>query len=503
MATSPRAGSDAWIGSDGSLAGSDGGPGAVSAVVGQAVPSIAANLLWMASDVLNLAYLGHAPRSATEAAHLVAGAGLAMSVYNCCVQSCVSGVLNSFDSLISQAWGANDKKKCVDHLMRLRVILIAVLPIFFIPLFFFAERALLYLGQDPTTARLTQEYLKIESLAMFANFQVTASRKFLRNISHVWTPVLIFGISASLHVGWGYLFVIKWDMGVSGAAIAAFITHNTLLVLFHYSVVRLSPELGVTKRHLLVPTRESLRGWMQFFETGLPAMLQLCLEWWFWEITVILSGFVSPAAQAIQVTLMNLANVVSLSYVSISGTVATVVGQAIGAQQPRLAKKRVMYGILFALLNWCGLALTLLWLPIVNFYTPDPKQRESIKTLMPLVCLVFGLDSIQNVLGGVCRAIGYYKTAAWIYVLAFYGVGMPAVYYFVFMHSLGVAGFWYAFACAIGSAMVAFVVVTSRANFREIAEAVAEEMLAGHDTSSQRFLSGDSAEMEITPRNAV
>ena len=33
--------------------------------------------------------------------------------------------------------------------------------------------------------------------------------------------------------------------------------------------------------------------------------------------------------------------------------------------------------------------------------------------------------------------------------------------------------------------------------------AVAEEMLAGHDTSQERFLRRDSAEMEITPRNAV
>ena len=56
---------------------------------------------------------------------------------------------------------------------------------------------------------------------------------------------------------------------------------------------------------------------------------------------------------------------------------------------------------------------------------------------------------------------------------------------------------------ASGSAMVVFIVMLSRANFREISDAVAEEMLAGHDTSQERFLRRDSAEMEITPRNAV
>ena len=393
-------GSDALVGSE----GSDGGAGAVSAVVCQAIPTIIANLLWMASDVLNLAYLGHAPRSAEEAAHLVAGAGLAMSVYNCCVQSCVSGVLNSFDSLVSQAWGAGDTRLCSDHLMRLRVILVVVLPIFFIPLYFYAEPALIYLGQDPKIARLTQDYLKIESLAMFGNFQCTASRKFLRNISHVWTPVFIFATTASLHVGWGYLFVIKWDMGVRGAAFAALITHYTMFFLFHFAVVRLAPELGLRMKALLIPTRRSLEGWMEFFATGIPAMLMLCLEWWYWEITVILSGFVSPSAQAVQVTLINLSNVLCVSYVSIAGVVATAVGQAIGAGHPRKAKKRVQFGILLALLNWCGMALVMLWLPIANFYTPDPKQRESVTALMPMFAFVFLLDSVQNVLGGVCRS---------------------------------------------------------------------------------------------------
>jgi len=76
---------------------------------------------------------------------MIAGVGLGNTTQNLVALSIVYGLNSTIETLVSQAWGAGEKKLCGVYLNRGRLIL----SLFFIPIFIILENTesiLIYLG---------------------------------------------------------------------------------------------------------------------------------------------------------------------------------------------------------------------------------------------------------------------------------------------------------------------------------------------------------------------
>jgi MATE family multidrug resistance protein len=108
--------------------------------------------------------------------------------------------------------------------------------------------------------------------------------------------LVAFSSATLLHSIWCYYFIIYLDLGISGAAFAnllhafmCFIITSIFLSYFAESKVPLlSLKLGIfDKAHVI-----------NYLEIGLPSIFMVCLEWWGFEIIVLMSGMFSETGVA-------------------------------------------------------------------------------------------------------------------------------------------------------------------------------------------------------------
>jgi len=72
-------------------------------------------------------------------------------------------------------------------------------------------------------------------------------------------------------------------------------------------------------------------GWGQYLRLGIPGMIQMCIEWWSFEICQFLAGILGPAELAVQVAIQTLISVTFMLSVGVSIAVSIRVGNSLGA----------------------------------------------------------------------------------------------------------------------------------------------------------------------------
>ena len=98
-------------------------------------------------------------------------------------------------------------------------------------------------------------------------------------------------VTTLLHIGWGYLFIIHLDWGVSGAALALNITYMSNY-LAQEIYVRVYDWKFFKDYMQPIFTKESFNwsGCKEFLRLGVPGTIMQCAEWWAFEVLAIFAG---------------------------------------------------------------------------------------------------------------------------------------------------------------------------------------------------------------------
>lgn len=179
-------------------------------------------------------------------------------------------------------------------------------------LFVNSEKLLLKLGQDPEISKLSSIYVCMVIPGVWSQIMFDATKKF--HSAQFITELQLYAqfITLGFHFIWCYLFIAKWEMSYTGAAIALNITYcgNMFLIDFFSSINK-----QLKKSWRLIPDSSLFSNLVMYLELGLPGALMLCFEWWLFEILAILAGLMSVealAAEVIIVTLVSFAFMVPL-----------------------------------------------------------------------------------------------------------------------------------------------------------------------------------------------
>ncbi|KAL6841688.1 hypothetical protein ACP4OV_028517 [Aristida adscensionis] len=372
----------------------------------------------------------------------LAAGSLAVAFANITGYSLLSGLSLGMDPLCSQAFGANQPRLLGLTLYRAVLFLLCCsLPLSV--LWLNMSKILVFLGQDPEITALAQEYLLFSLPDLFSFSLIHPLRVYLRS-QGITRPLAASSAAAVLfHVPAVYVLVRRLGLGAPGVAAAASASNFVLLgVLLAYVAGRRDPALRAAGR----PTPEWLAGWGPLARLAAPSCVSVCLEWWWYEVMILLCGLLpepKPAVASMGV-LMQTTALVYVFPSSLGFGVSTRVGNELGANRPGRARAAAHVAVAGAAAM--GLAAMSFAAGVRHawgrMFTADADILRLTAAALPIVGLCELGNCPQTVGCGVLRGSARPARAAHVNLGAFYLVGMPVAVVLAFGVGVGFVGLW-------------------------------------------------------------
>uniref|UniRef100_M8BTE3 Protein TRANSPARENT TESTA 12 n=1 Tax=Aegilops tauschii TaxID=37682 RepID=M8BTE3_AEGTA len=280
------------------------------------------------------------------------------------------------------------------------------------------------------------------SLANVTGYSLLCHIRFLQSQSIVLPVTASSGTTALCHPLVCWLLVYKAGLGSKGAALSNAVSYGINLVILAL-YVRLSSTCKNTWSGF---SREAFRELRQFTALAMPSAMMICLEWWSFEILVLLSGLL-PNPQLETSVLSICLNTGALLYMvplGLSSSISTRVSNELGAGHPEAAKLATRVVMYMALSVGLVLALTMVLLRNVWGYLYSNEQEivTYISRMLPILGISYLIDGLHSSLSGVLTGSGKQNIGAAVNLGAFYLLGIPLAAMLAFVFHLNGMGLW-------------------------------------------------------------
>lgn len=369
------------------------------------------------------------------------------------------GLLLGLDPIMSQAWGARDRRRLGDALQQgLTLALTLSVPC---ALAWFATGPLLtWTGQNPALARQAHVYalVQIPALPLVLAYGVLRQWLHCRGIA---TPALVVAVLANgvnALANWVLIFghLGSPALGVAGAGLA-----TALVQLFMVAALALWIRARGLGRGAWAGWRRSawnLRRTLPVLGLGLPVAIQLGLELWAFQIATLWAGRLGEGV--VELASHNIClQVASISFMvplGISIAAAARVGNLIGAGDAEGAQRsaRLSLALAAGLMGVFGLSFVLLRKTLPTWYTSDPRVIALAAAILPIAAAFQVFDGLQVVGGGILRGMGRTRPAAVFNFAAYYVLALPLGWWWCFQRGHGLRGIWWGLALALSTVSV-------------------------------------------------
>ncbi|OAY48245.1 protein DETOXIFICATION 49 [Manihot esculenta] len=417
-----------------------------------ALPMILTGLLLYSRSMISMLFLGRLGELA------LAGGSLAIGFANITGYSILSGLAMGMEPICGQAFGA--QKHSLLGLTLQRTILLLIFTSLPISLLWLnMKRILLFCGQDMAIATEAQSFLLYSLPDLLAQSFLHPLRIYLRTQSITLPLTFCATLSMVLHIPINYLLVTHLDLGIKGVALSGVWTNLNLIVsLIIYILIS-----GVHKKTWGGFSTECFKEWKTLLNLAIPSCISVCLEWWWYEIMILLCGLLlNPRATVASMGI--LIQTTSLIYIfpsSLSFSVSTRVGNELGANQPKKAKLAAIVGLSCSfILGFSALSFTVtvrkIW---ASMFTQDKEIIALTSLVLPIIGLCELGNCPQTTGCGVLRGTARPKVGANINLGCFYLVGMPVAVWLAFFAGFDFEGLWLGLLTAQGSCVVTMLVV--------------------------------------------
>ncbi|PKI38333.1 hypothetical protein CRG98_041244 [Punica granatum] len=423
-----------------------------------ALPMILTGLLLYSRSMISMLFLGRLGELA------LAGGSLALGFANITGYSVLSGLAMGMEPICGQAFGA--KKLTLLGLSLQRTILLLILtslPISF--LWLNMKQILLFCGQEEAIASEAQSYLLYSLPDLLAQSLLHPLRIYLRTQSITLPLTFCATLSIIVHVPISYFLVNHLGLGIKGVALSGVWTNFNLVA----SLIAYIAISGTHKETWGGFSLDCLREWRSLLNLAIPSCVSVCLEWWWYEIMIMLCGLLlNPRATVASMGI--LIQTTSLIYIfpsSLSFSVSTRVGNELGANRPAKARLAAIMGLGGSFI--LGLSALSFAVAVRNVWATMFTEDKEIAVLTSLVLPIIGLCELGNcpqTTGcGVLRGTARPEVGANINLGCFYLVGMPVAVGLAFFLGFDFEGLWLGLLVAQGSCVVVMLLVLARTDW--------------------------------------
>ncbi|XWS22442.1 hypothetical protein CRYUN_Cryun29cG0034800 [Craigia yunnanensis] len=435
-------------------------------------PMVAVTLSQYLLQVISTMMVGHLGELA------LSSTAIAISLSGVTGFSLLLGMACALETLCGQAYGAQQYRKLGIHTYTAIFCLILVcIPLSL--LWIYVGKLLVFIGQDPLISNEAGKFILwlIPALFAYAAFQPLV--RYFQTQSLI-TPMLICSCASLLiHIPLCWALVFKSGLKNIGGALAISIS-NWLNVVFLALYMWYSPTCTKTR----VPiTMELFQGIREFFRFAIPSAVMVCLEWWSFELLILLSGLLpNPELETsvLSVCLNTISTLYAMPY-GLGAAASTRVSNELGAGNPQAARVAVYTVMLVAVLETLVVSGTLFASRHVfgYVYSNEKEVVDYVTTMAPLVCVSVILDSLQGVLSGISRGCGWQHIGAYVNLGAFYLCGIPVAATLGFWLQLRGIGLWIGIQSGAFIQTVLLAIVTSCINWEKQASKARERLFQG------------------------
>ncbi|KAL7001062.1 Protein DETOXIFICATION 12 [Sarracenia purpurea var. burkii] len=397
------------------------------------------------------------------------------------------GMATALETLCGQAYGAQQYKKVgTQTYTAIFSLLIVCLPLSI--LWINMGKLLIFMGQDPLISHEAGKFITWLVPALFAYAILQPLVRYFQMQSLVLPMLMSSCATLAFHIPLCWVLVFKSGLDNLGGALAVDIS-IWLNVIFLVLYMRYSSSCAKTR----VPiSMDVLRGVREFFSFAIPSAIMICLEWWSFELLILLSGLLpNPELETsvLSVCLNTISTLYSIPF-GLGAAVSTRVSNELGAGNPRRARVAVFAVLCLAVTETLIMSAILFACRRVFGYTFSNEKEvvDYVTAMAPLVSLSIIMDSLQGVLSGVARGCGWQHIGAYVNLGAFYLCGIPIAAILAFWVELRGKGLWIGIQAGAFVQTVLLFIITSCTNWEKQATKARERIFEGNPQTDNGFM---------------
>ncbi|KAJ7975781.1 Protein DETOXIFICATION [Quillaja saponaria] len=400
-----------------------------------AAPMVAVTVSQFLLQIVSVMMAGHLGKLS------LSGVAIATSFADVTGFSVLLGMAGALETLCGQTYGAEQFNKLGNYICCAIISLILVcLPISV--LWVFMDKVLIFFGQDPTISILARNYCIWLIPALFGYAVLQSLIRYFQIQSLIFPMVLSSITALCLHIPlcWGLVF--KLELGHVGAALAIGISY-WFNVIFLGLYMKHSSACQKTK---IVFTSKAFLSIREFVQFAIPSAVMVCLEWWSFELIILLAGLL-PNPQLETSVLSICLNTTTLHYFipyGVGAAASTRVSNELGAGNHRAAQEAVRAVVVLGIAEAILVSSALFCFRHLLGYTYSNEKEvvDNVAEMVPLLCLSVSVDSLLGVLSGVARGSGWQEVGAYVNLGAYYIVGIPVAALLGFGFDFKGKGLW-------------------------------------------------------------
>ncbi|XP_078157568.1 protein DETOXIFICATION 16-like isoform X3 [Carex rostrata] len=425
-------------------------------------PLILVSLLQYSLQVISLMFAGHLGELSLSGASVATSfanvTGFSVLDGGCsynnllmpmeCLAFVELGMGTALDTFCGQAYGAKQYRLLGIYLQRaVFVLLLTSIPLAII--WAFTGQILLHLGQNPEISAEAGIYARWLIPSLFAYGPLQCHVRFLQSQNIVFPMVFCSGVIVLLHMPLCWVLVAKAGYGNRGAALATAVSYWVNVVMLGL-YVNFSKACRRTRVKL---SNEVLTDLVVFIRLAIPSALMICLEYWAFEMVVLLAGFLPDPKLETSVLSITL-NTMWMVYMiptGLSSAISIRVSNELGSGNPRGIQLSVFAAFIICLTG--GIIVAIITIFVRNIwgflYSNETEVVKYVSAMMPVLAASDFMDGIQCTLSGVARGCGWQNICSIINLGAYYLVGIPSAVVFAFFLHFGGQGLWLGIICAM------------------------------------------------------
>lgn len=394
----------------------------------------------------------------------LAGASIASVGIQGLAYGIMLGMASAVQTVCGQAYGAK-KYGALGVILQRAILLHVGAAVLLTFLYWFSGDFLIAIGQSKSIAEQGQIFARGIIPQLYA-FAISCPMQRFLQAQNIVNPLAYMAVGVFLlHILLTWLVTYVLDYGLVGAALTLSFSW-WILVILQGIYILVSPSCKETWTGL---SMKAFRGLWPYFKLTVASAVMLCLEIWYFQGLVLISGLLSNptiALDSISIS-MNYLNWDMQFMLGLAAAASVRVSNELGAGHPMVAKFSVV------VVTTTSVIISVIFSAIVlifktglsQLFTSNSEVIAAVSDLTPLLAISVFLNGIQPILSGVAIGSGWQGVVAYVNLATYYIIGLPIGCVLGFKTSLSEAGIWWGMIIGVLLQTITLLIITARTNW--------------------------------------
>jgi MATE family multidrug resistance protein len=394
----------------------------------------------------------------------LAGASIASVGIQGLAYGIMLGMASAVQTVCGQAYGAK-KYGALGVILQRAILLHVGAAVLLTFLYWFSGDFLIAIGQSKSIAEQGQIFARGIIPQLYA-FAISCPMQRFLQAQNIVNPLAYMAVGVFLlHILLTWLVTYVLDYGLVGAALTLSFSW-WILVILQGIYILVSPSCKETWTGL---SMKAFRGLWPYFKLTVASAVMLCLEIWYFQGLVLISGLLSNptiALDSISIS-MNYLNWDMQFMLGLAAAASVRVSNELGAGHPMVAKFSVV------VVTTTSVIISVIFSAIVlifktglsQLFTSNSEVIAAVSDLTPLLAISVFLNGIQPILSGVAIGSGWQGVVAYVNLATYYIIGLPIGCVLGFKTSLAEAGIWWGMIIGVLLQTITLLIITARTNW--------------------------------------